>query len=51
MRVVITQDLPGSPWDTWDDARHGPVEAPEGYNLHRCTETAFLSWEALIGRR
>ena len=50
--VVITPDYPGtlaaagSPWDCWDDRRHGPAE-----HYPTCTEEAVLRWEELLGRQ
>ena len=45
-RVVITPEAAGSPWDCWDDRRHGAAEV----SFPRCTEAALISWEDLLGR-
>ncbi len=40
----------GSPWDSWDDLRHGPC-AESAYTYPRCSEEALLQWEQLLGRQ
>lgn len=46
MAVVITPEQIGSPWDVWEDRRHGPSE-----HYPSCTEEAMLRWEELLGQR
>jgi len=46
MALVITPDHSGSPWDTWEDRRHGPADT-----YPTCTEEAMLRWEELLGQR
>ena len=47
MPVVITPDLrAGSPWDAWEDRRHGPAET-----YPSCSQAALLRWEELLGQR
>lgn len=52
LAVVITPEFhgnpsnAGSPWDAWEDRRHGPADT-----YPTCTQEAMLRWEEVLGQR
>lgn len=49
--VVITAepDRARYPSDVWDDRRRGAVDTSD--HFPRCSESALMCWEELVGRR
>ena len=48
--VVVTartDSRAGSPWDAWEDRRHGAADV----GFPSCSMAALLTWEALLGRQ